>query len=54
MDLTDDDSRELERRIHQASRIASNITATTVERLTAWIDELRRKLRQRKEAAKTP
>ena len=54
MDQTDDDPRELERRIQQASRIASNISdPTTVGRLSAWIEELRRKLRQRKEARRT-
>jgi hypothetical protein len=54
MDQTDDDPRELERRIQQASRIASNISdETTVGRLTAWIDELKRKLRRRSEARRT-
>lgn len=47
MDLMNDDPHELERRIQQASRIAWNISdPATVERLTAWIEELRRKLRQ--------
>ena len=54
MDQTDDDPRELERRIQQASRIASNISdPTTVGRLTAWIEELRQKLRSRREARRT-
>jgi hypothetical protein len=54
MDQTDDDPRELERRIQQASRIASNISdETTVGRLTAWIEELKRKLRRRSEARRT-
>ena len=40
-----DDPRELERRIQQASRIASSISdETTVGRLTAWIET--RRLRQ--------
>jgi hypothetical protein len=38
-----DDPRELERKIEQAARIASRVTdQTTVERLRAWIDELKR------------
>ena len=50
----DDDPRELERRIQQASRIASNISdPTTVGRLRAWIEELRRKLQQRKDDRRT-
>jgi len=54
MDQTDDDPRELERRIQQASRIASKISdPTTVERLTGWIRELRQRLRQRMEVRRT-
>ena len=54
MDHADDDPRELERRIEQASRIASKVSdQTTVGRLTAWIDELKRKLRQQVEARRT-
>lgn len=54
MDRTDDDPRELERRIQQASRIASKISdQTTVERLTGWIGELRQRLRRRSEARQT-
>ena len=54
MDQPDDDPLELERRIQQASRIASHISdPTTVERLTGWIRELRQKLRQRMEARRT-
>ena len=46
-----DDPRELERKIEQASRIASRVTdQTTVERLRAWIEDLKQKLRQRREA----
>ena len=46
-----DDPRELERKIEQASRIASRVTdQTTVERLRAWIEELRHRLRQRLQA----
>ena len=41
-----DDPRELERKIEQASRIASRVTdQTTVERLRAWIEDLKQKLR---------
>ena len=54
MDRPDDDPRELERRIQQASRIASNISdETTVGRLTAWINELKQKLGHRREARRT-
>lgn len=54
MDQSDDDPRELERRIQQASRIASKISdPTTVERLTGWIRELRQRLRHRREARRT-
>jgi hypothetical protein len=43
-----EDPRELERKIEQASRIASRINdPTTYQRLTAWIDELRQSLRKR-------
>ena len=46
-----EDPRELERKIDQATRIASGISdQMTVERLTAWIEELRQRLRQRREA----
>ena len=46
-----DDSRDLERKIEQAARIASRVTdQTTVERLRAWIEELRHRLRQRLQA----
>jgi hypothetical protein len=49
-----EDSRELERKIDQATRIASRINEqTTVERLRAWIQDLRQKLRQRQEARRT-
>jgi hypothetical protein len=40
-----EDPRELERKIHQATRIASHINdQTTVERLRAWIQGLRQSL----------
>ena len=43
-----EDPRELERNIHQARRIASTITdQTTLERLRAWVEELKQSLRQR-------
>jgi hypothetical protein len=45
-----DDPRELERKIEQATRLASRLNdQTTVERLRAWIDDLKQKLRQRLE-----
>ena len=49
-----EDPRELERKIDQATRIASGISdQMTVERLTAWIEELRQRLRQRLQARRT-
>ena len=49
-----EDPRELERKIDQATRIASRINdPTTVERLRAWIEDLRLRLRQRLEARRT-
>ena len=46
-----DDPRELERKIEQATRIASRVNdQTTVERLRAWIEDLKQRLRQRLEA----
>jgi hypothetical protein len=46
-----DDPRELERKIEQATRIASRVTdQTTVERLRAWVEDLKQRLRQRREA----
>jgi hypothetical protein len=49
-----DDPRELERKIEQATRIASHLNdQTTVERLRAWIEDLKQKLRQRLEARRT-
>jgi hypothetical protein len=46
-----DDPRDLERKIAQASRIASRVgDQTTVQRLLAWIEDLRRKLQQHREA----
>jgi Protein of unknown function (DUF2934) len=44
----------LERKIEQAARIASRIgDQTTVERLSAWIQDLRQRLQQRLEARRT-
>jgi hypothetical protein len=49
-----DDPRELERKIDQATRIASRINdQTTVERLRAWIEDLKQRPRQRLEARRT-
>ena len=46
-----EDPLELERKIEQAARIASRVTdRTTVERLSAWIEDLKQALRQRREA----
>jgi hypothetical protein len=45
-----EDPRELERKIEQAARIASHVNdPTTVERLKAWIEDLKQKLRQRRQ-----
>jgi hypothetical protein len=49
-----DDPRELERKIEQATRIASRLNdQTTVERLRAWIEDLKQRLQQRREARRT-
>ena len=49
-----DDPRELERKIEQAARIASRVSdPTTLERLRAWIEDLKHGLRQRREARRT-
>jgi hypothetical protein len=49
-----DDPQELERKIDQAMRIASRVNdQTTVERLRAWIEDLKQRLRQRLEARRT-
>ena len=46
-----EDPRELERKIEQAARIASRVSdQTTIERLMAWIEDLKQRLRQRREA----
>jgi hypothetical protein len=46
-----EDPGDLESKIEQAAWIASRIgDQTTVERLTAWIQDLRRKLQERLEA----
>jgi hypothetical protein len=45
-----DDPRELERKIEQAARIASRVCdPTTIERLKAWMEDLKRRLRQGRE-----
>ena len=50
----EEDSRELERKIAQASRIASSVSdQTTVGRLLAWAEDLRGKLQQHREARRT-
>ena len=49
-----EDPRELELKIEQAERIAARIgDPTTYERLKAWADELRGKLRRRLDARRT-
>ena len=49
-----EDPRELERKIEQASWIASSITdQTVIERLRGWVEELRQKLRQRPDESRT-
>ena len=54
MDQSEDDPRELERKIDQARRIASTITdQTTLERLKAWVEQLKQSLRQRLAARQT-
>ena len=41
-------TRELERKIETASRIASTVTdQTTIERLRGWVEELRQRLKER-------
>ena len=46
-----EDPHELERKIEQVTRIAARVTdPTTYERLKAWAEELKQKLRQRLEA----
>ena len=49
-----EDPRELERKLEQAARIASHVNdPTTVERLMAWIEDLKQRLRQRRAARRT-
>ena len=49
-----EDPGDLERTIQQATRIASRINdQTTVERLSAWIQDLRQRLQQSLEARRT-
>ena len=46
-----EDPRELERKIEQASRIARSVTdQTTYQRLMAWVEELRQRLQNRRAA----
>ena len=46
-----DEPRELERKIEQATRIVSRVNdPTTLERLRAWIEDLKQMLQQRREA----
>ena len=43
-----EDTRELERKIETASRIASTVTdQTTIERLRGWVEELTQRLKER-------
>jgi hypothetical protein len=52
MDEMEDPS-DLERKIEQASRIASRVNdPTTYQRLTSWVDELKQKLKSRINARK--
>jgi hypothetical protein len=45
-----EDPRELQRQLELASRIASSVTdQTTIERLRAWIEHLKQKLRTRRD-----
>ena len=49
-----EDVLELERKIAQASRIVQQVPdPTTYERLKAWVEELRQRLRQRRAARRT-
>jgi hypothetical protein len=49
-----EDPRELQRQLELATRIASSVTdQTTVERLRAWIEDLKQKLRHRLEMRRT-
>jgi hypothetical protein len=49
-----EDPRDLERKIEQASRIASRVNdPTTYQRLTAWVEELKQKLQKRRAAMRS-
>jgi hypothetical protein len=49
-----EDPRELQRKIEQASRIASRVNdPTTYQRLTAWVEELKQKLQRRRAARRS-
>ena len=54
MDYSENDPRELERKIEQANRLANRVTdQTTVQRLLQFVEDLREKLRQRLAARRT-
>ena len=49
-----EDPRDLERKIEQASRIASRVNdPTTYQRLTAWVEELKQMLQKRRAARRS-
>lgn len=49
-----EDPRDLERKIEQASRIASRVNdPTTYQRLTAWVEELKQRLQKRRAARRS-
>jgi aminoglycoside phosphotransferase family enzyme len=49
-----EEPRDLERKIEQASRIASRVNdPTTYQRLTAWVDELKQRLQKRFDARRS-
>jgi hypothetical protein len=49
-----EDPRDLERKIEQASRIASRVNdRTTYQRLTAWVEELKQRLQKRRAARRS-
>jgi hypothetical protein len=53
MDHSNDDPKELARKIEQATRVMSGVSdATTYSRLVSWIDELQQGLLQRRQASR--
>ena len=49
-----EDPRELERKIEQVSRITFRVNdPTTIQRLTAWVEELKQRLQKRRDAKRT-